>query len=81
MLKMSFFTVCDRTVIQYLKLSLQYMYNLVICCNFNLFLEQNTLLRSKHPELTSTIKKSTCVLAVVLFVALNIGPFRYVLGT
>ena len=42
-----------------------------------MFLEQNALLRSKHPELTSTIKKSTCVLAVVLFVALNFGPFRY----
>ncbi|XP_078357716.1 cyclic AMP-dependent transcription factor ATF-6 alpha-like isoform X2 [Oculina patagonica] len=39
---------------------------------------ENTLLRSKHPELTSTIKKSTCVLAVVLFVALNIGPFSTV---
>ncbi|CAH3138334.1 unnamed protein product [Pocillopora meandrina] len=36
---------------------------------------ENALLRSKHPELTSTIKKSTCVLAVVLFVALNFGPF------
>ncbi|PFX27867.1 cyclic AMP-dependent transcription factor ATF-6 beta-like isoform X1 [Stylophora pistillata] len=36
---------------------------------------ENALLRSKHPELTSTIKKSTCVLAVVLFVALNVGPF------
>lgn len=42
-----------------------------------LFFLQNTLLRSRHPELTSTIKKSTCVLAVVLFVALNIGPFRW----
>lgn len=36
---------------------------------------ENNLLRSRHPELTSTIKKSTCVLAVVLFVALNVGPF------
>jgi len=36
---------------------------------------ENTLLRSRNPELTSTIKKSTCVLAVVLFVALNVGPF------
>jgi len=36
---------------------------------------ENTLLRSRNPELTSTIKKSTCVLAVVLFIALNIGPF------
>lgn len=35
---------------------------------------ENTLLRSKNPDLTSTIKKSTCVLAVVLFIALNIGP-------
>lgn len=36
---------------------------------------ENNLLRSRHPELTSTIKKSTCVLAVILFVALNVGPF------
>lgn len=36
---------------------------------------ENTLLRSRNPELMSTIKKSTCVLVVVLFVVLNIGPF------
>ncbi|EDO36933.1 predicted protein [Nematostella vectensis] len=36
---------------------------------------ENNILKAKNPELASAIKKSTCVLAVVLLVALNVGPF------
>ncbi|KAK3739604.1 hypothetical protein QZH41_011227, partial [Actinostola sp. cb2023] len=40
--------------------------------------KENLLLKSNHhpANWSSTAKKSTCVLAVVLFVALNVGSFR-----